>query len=174
MDGIYEKLEGIYRDYFLAHTEAEAPADKKGICYIKPDPQVIDIILMRISEVYTESEAAHAGRRDDLLLWVKAREVMWRAKLALSSRAAESAGYSSKAEAYHSLWQEMLFPGRSLGDGTLSHDTLIKAEREWEDRVRGKPYKGASLVEIAKMRQDEAEEQLTKTRGIRCNTNKRN
>ena len=69
--------------------------------------------------------------RSELLIWIKRRELGWR-KRALSEYPQEAiVRCLSKASAYEDVWRQILFPGKSVQDGTLTAAEYDAAVEEW-------------------------------------------
>ncbi len=91
-----------------------------------------------LEEISAEFRAAD-GVNHDLLLWIKVREVELRARLKRRPRPGSPGPdyvlpydvYSGMVQAYHNVWQQVLFPGLSVQDGTLDPDEAARADKEW-------------------------------------------
>lgn len=69
--------------------------------------------------------------REALLIWLKRREIGWK------KRAAKKVywGAYGRAAAYEDVWRQILFPGKSVQDGTLSKEDYSAAVAEWEAKA---------------------------------------
>ena len=87
--------------------------------------------------------------KDDILLWLKVRELTWSDKSAVNrARGGIKAACfcDGMVVAFHRAWQQILFPDCSLQDGTLDPYMAGRAEKEWtqkaEAELRKKGGKG--------------------------------
>lgn len=66
-----------------------------------------------------------------LLVWIKRRELGWRKRAGKESEMTGVMRFIGRAEAYEDVWRQILFPGKSVEDGTLSPAEYNAAVAEW-------------------------------------------
>ena len=109
--------------------------------------------IERITEVITKELGLLADTRllerdQDLLLWIKIRELQWNEKASKERGSAEEAAAAESAplrleaafsqgmaEAYRNAWRQILFAGCSVEDETLSPEVYEKAVEEWKEKA---------------------------------------
>lgn len=69
--------------------------------------------------------------REALLIWLKRREIGWMKR---ATKDADADAYG-RAEAYEDAWRQILFPGKSVQDGTLDSEEYSAAVAEWEAKA---------------------------------------
>lgn len=87
-------------------------------------------------------------RDQEFLLWIKIRELRWNERASKERDAAREAGAADgpalrleaacsqgMARAYSDTWRQMLFPGCSVEDETLSQEVYEKARQEWKEKA---------------------------------------
>lgn len=76
--------------------------------------------------------------REALLIWIKRRETGWKERAMNEADQGEVKAYytnCARAEAYKDVWRQILFPGKSVEDGTLSQEEYSKAVAEWQRKA---------------------------------------
>lgn len=71
-----------------------------------------------------------------LLTWIKCREIGWRKRAGKESEMPAVMRCMGKAEAYEDVWRQILFPGKSVEDGTLSAGEYNEADAEWRRKAQ--------------------------------------
>ena len=80
----------------------------------------------------------HEKVKQDLLLWVKTRELTWKEKAAVNRRKGrikQACFCDGMIVAFHKVWQQVLFPDSNLRNGTLDPDLVSRAEKEWTQKA---------------------------------------